>query len=84
MKFQEYLIWNKTFTNDRREGGGLGVQQTSQENACVRAPFLIKLQACNFIKKKKLAQVFSCEFCEIFKNSFFTELLWVTSSDNDD
>ena len=23
----------------------------------------------NFIKKKTLAQVFSCEFCEIFKNS---------------
>ena len=21
-------------------------------------------------------QVFSCEYCEIFKNSFFTELLW--------
>ena len=23
--------------------------------------------------KKTLAQVFSCEFCEIFKNTFFTE-----------
>ena len=28
-------------------------------------------QACNFIKKEALAQVFSCEFCEIFKNTFF-------------
>ena len=28
-------------------------------------------QACNFIKKKTLAQVFSCEFCEISKNTFF-------------
>ena len=26
---------------------------------------------CNFIKKETLAQVFSCEFCEIFKNNFF-------------
>ena len=28
-------------------------------------------EACNFIKKKTLAQVFSCEFCEISKNTFF-------------
>ena len=35
--------------------------------------FLTKLQAsaCNFIKVETLAQVFSCEFCEIFKNTFF-------------
>ena len=32
--------------------------------------------ACNFIKKETLAEVFSCEFCEFFKNSFFTEHLW--------
>ena len=25
--------------------------------------------ACNFIKKEGLAQVFSCEFCEICKNT---------------
>ena len=35
----------------------------------------MKLQtlAYNFIKKETLAQVFSCEFYEIFKNTFFTE-----------
>ena len=27
-------------------------------------------QACNFIKKETLAQVFSCKFCEICKNTF--------------
>ena len=27
--------------------------------------------ACNFIKKESLGQVFSCEFCEISKNTFF-------------
>ena len=27
-----------------------------------------------------LAQVFSCEFCEISKSTFFTEHLWVTAS----
>ena len=34
----------------------------------------------NFIKKETLAQVFSCEFCEIFKNTFFAEHLWMTAS----
>ena len=38
------------------------------------------MQACNFIKKETLAQVLSCEFCEIFKNTFLTEHLWTTAS----
>ena len=44
--------------------------------------FLIKLQAkaCNFIKKEPPKQVLSCEFCEMFKNNFFTEHLRVTAS----
>ena len=28
-----------------------------------------------------LAQVFSCEVCEIFKNTFVTEHFWITASD---
>ena len=40
-----------------------------------------KPKACNFIKKETLAQVFSCEFCEISKNTFFTEHLWATASE---
>ena len=39
--------------------------------------------ACNFIKKETLAQVFSCEFCEIPENTFFTEHLWATASVKD-
>ena len=35
---------------------------------------------CNFIKKEALAQVFSCEFCEITKNTFFTGHLRATAS----
>ena len=44
--------------------------------------FLIKLQisACNFTKKETLSQVFSCEFCEISKNTFFTEHLRTTAA----
>ena len=29
-----------------------------------------KPQACNFIKKETLAQVFYCEFCKISENNF--------------
>ena len=36
-------------------------------------------EACNFIKKETLAQVLSCEFCKISKNTFFTEHLWTTT-----
>ena len=48
----------------------LEISQNSQENACFRDSFLIKLQA-NFIKKEPLAQVFSCKFYEISRNTFF-------------
>ena len=39
-------------------------------------------QACNFFKKETLAQVFSCEFCEDSKNTFFIEHIWATASVN--
>ena len=44
--------------------------------------YLIKLQTGNskFMKKETLAQVFSCEFGEIFKNTVFTERLRGTVS----
>ena len=35
---------------------------------------------CNFIKIETLAQVLSCEFCKISKNTFFAEQVWVTAS----
>ena len=35
---------------------------------------------CNFIKIETLGQVFFCEFCKIFKNTFFIEHLRVTTS----
>ena len=37
-------------------------------------------QACNFIKKETLAQMFSCEFCEISKNTFFHRTPLVAAS----
>ena len=47
----------------------LKISQNSQENTY------------NFFKNKNLAQVFSCEFCEVFKNTFIIEHLWTTASD---
>ena len=38
-------------------------------------------QACNFTIEETLAQVFSCEFCEMFKNNLFKEHLRTTASE---
>ena len=34
-----------------------------------------RVQACDFFKNENPEQVFSCKFCEIFKNTFFIEHL---------
>ena len=66
----------------------LEISQNSQENTCARPEKETLLQAQETQKethvtglKKRLAQVFSCEFCEIFKNTFFTEHVWTTASE---
>ena len=38
------------------------------------------LGSSTLLKKETLAIVFPCEFCEISKNTFFTEHLWTTVS----
>ena len=40
------------------------------------------LKACIFIKKDTPTQVFSYEYCKIFKNSFFMEHLFITLFQN--
>ena len=62
----------------------LEILQNSQENACVRVSFLIKLQAWGLqvYKQETLEKVLSSEFCEISKNIFFTEHLRTTASIN--
>ena len=40
-----------------------------------------RLRPATLLKKETLAQVFSCEFCEIFKNAFFIERLRATTSE---
>ena len=60
----------------------LEIWQNSQGNTCARASFLIKLQTtpATLIKKESLAHVLSYEFCEISKNTFFTEDRRATAS----
>ena len=38
--------------------------------------------SCNFIKKETLAQLFSSQFCKIFKSIFFTEHLQTAVSES--
>ena len=58
----------------------LEISQNSRENTCAWVSFLLKLMACNFIKKETLAQLFSCEFCELSRNTYFTEHVWTAAS----
>ena len=67
------VLWKKVFFE---------ISQNSQENTCARVSCWIRLQALGLqlIKEEALAQVFSCEFCDISKNTLFTEHLWATAS----
>ena len=59
------------------------ISQNSQEKTCARISFLIRLQAWGLQLYEKCDSgtgVF-CEFCEISKNTFFTEHLWTTASE---
>ena len=44
-----------------------------KKTTCVSVSFLIKPETATLFKKETLAQLFSSEFCEISKNTFFTE-----------
>ena len=53
----------------------IDVLKNFAKSTCAKASFLI-----NFIKKETLAQVLSCEFCEIFKNIYFYRTPLVAAS----
>ena len=52
----------------------LKILQNSQKKTCAQVSF------CNLIKKETQAQVFSCEFCTIFKNTYFYRTPLVAAS----
>ena len=59
----------------------LSIWLNLQKNTSARVSSLKKLmaEAFNLIKKEALAQVFSCKFCESFKNTFFKRTLVVAA-----
>ena len=66
--------------NSRREvfckKGGIKNFAKFTGNTCGRVSFLIKA----LYQKKRLVQVFSCKFCEIFRNTFFNSTPPVAAS----
>ena len=74
------LIWVKVFENGPSKICGRQPLQNLNWYNLLRQTISLQIEACNFIKKEALARVFSCEFCEIFKNTFFTKHLSTTAS----
>ena len=78
MSLHLLVIW--TIRNTEVANGGvisekvfLEILQYSPENTCARVSFLNKiagLRSATLLKKGTLAQMFSCEFCKISKNTF--------------
>ena len=72
------VLWMKVFTYraSRPEVSVkkmfLEISQNWQKYICVRVSFLIKLQVSGvqLYQKETLAQVFSCEFYQMFKSTF--------------
>ena len=79
--------WNKKRRSSRREvfckKSVLKIFENVTGKHFARVSFLIKLQAEHVtLLKKTLAQVFSCEFCDIFKNTVFFKTPPVAASEN--
>ena len=50
--------------------------QNSQESTCTSLSFKKVADLYIFTTKRVVAEVFSCEFCDIFNDTFFIEYLW--------
>ena len=73
----------RTSTRSSRSEVFLKISQNLQENTCASVSFLNKvagLRPMIFMKKEALAQVFSCEFWEIFKNTYLYRTPLVAAS----
>ena len=56
----------------------LEISQNYQENTCARASFLIKLQVCNFIKKRLWHRCFPVNFAKFLRSPLLTKhLRWL-------
>ena len=61
----------------------LKISLNAQKNTCSRVIFYYEVAGLGHatLLKKRLAQLFSCECCEIFKNTFFQATLLVAASE---
>ena len=98
-------LMSEILLNERLHHGNFSMKKFYQKNTFLTAEAVVRRcskkgvlrnfsnrpQACNFIKKDSLAQVFSCQFFEISKNTFFYRIppvaasvtghFWATASD---
>ena len=63
-----------------RKGVLRNFAKLTRKHPCQSLFFNKGARACNFIKKETVAQLFSCEFCEISTSTIFTEHLRATAS----
>ena len=81
---QKSVNSKRYFTIDRDDfvpGRVSSLDEISRVNTLSKSLMLDSPEACSFIKKETLAQVHSCEFCEIFRNTFFHRTPLVAASD---
>ena len=78
--FFTYLKFEASFWNSRsrrpevfcKNGVLRNFAKFTRKHLCQRLFFnKVAAEACNFNKKETMPQVFSCEFCETSKNTFF-------------
>ena len=81
IKLYNFIMMNRSiesFENFQKQSPGVILWKKMFLNNLQNSQEIHRLQACNFTRKETPTQVFSCEFCEIFRNIFFLEhLRWL-------
>ena len=81
IKLYNFRMMNRSiesFENFQKQSPGVILWKKMFSNNLQNSQEIHRLQACNFTRKETPTQVFSCEFCEIFRNIFFMEhLRWL-------
>ena len=75
-KFANCVCSNANFTMSISNRSEVFCKKVVLKNFAKKTPVP---EACNFIKKETLAQLFSCKFCEIFESIFLYRTLPVAA-----
>ena len=92
--FQKFISTDRQIFNISNKVTSMIIYRSSQRRCSVRKGFLrncskvtakylcqsLQSWVCNFINIETPAQVLSYKFCEISKNTFFTEYVWAAAS----